>query len=403
MKKLLKLLLNNKILIVILLIIAIGLPTAIFKKAQGDETTIVVAVGIDREDDKISISIQSANSLIKPTNTMAALEQQSGSQSKLEVISQTGFSVADAISKLEDKTGKNLGFEHCHLIVLSDSIASENCVNILDYFYRKANINLAAYLVSTDESAKTILEKTSDAENVSSSKLQSNLVFNTNNYTTSNLSTIGKFFNDYFSSSKTSTMAFFKSKNISSEQEKSKINNEGESAIFYNGKKVDVIDESLTKGLNFVNLESVEGKMVLNSVSDENVFSNATVTVKIDEGKIKKSISLEENDFLTINLDVTLKIEVLEINQSDEKLSLNLGVENFLTDGLKEKIRQQVQNEVLAIHTYSKEKLVDVCGFLNLLYAFNNSGFKKLTNNSSMENILQKTNIVCKVDVNSYR
>ena len=156
MKKLLKLFLNNKILIVILLIIAIGLPTAIFKKAQGDETTIVIAVGIDREGDKISISIQSANSLIKPTTTMATSQQQSGSQSKLEVISQTGFSVADAISKLEDKTGKNLGFEHCHLIVLSDSIASENCVNILNYFYRKANINLAAYLVSTDESAKTI-------------------------------------------------------------------------------------------------------------------------------------------------------------------------------------------------------------------------------------------------------
>ena len=92
MNKVAKFLLNNKILIAILLIIAIGLPTAIFKKAQGEETTIVVAVGIDKQNDKFSLSIQSANSLVNGTQTQAALATSGGETQKLEVLTECGGS-----------------------------------------------------------------------------------------------------------------------------------------------------------------------------------------------------------------------------------------------------------------------------------------------------------------------
>ena len=97
MKKFFKLILNNKILSAILVIILVGFPTAIFKKAQGEETTIVVAVGIDKENDKYKLSIQSANALIKPNTTSSITSNQSG-ENKLEVIDDEGQSIADAIA-----------------------------------------------------------------------------------------------------------------------------------------------------------------------------------------------------------------------------------------------------------------------------------------------------------------
>ena len=401
MKKILNFLLDNKILIAILLIIAIGFPTAIFKKAQGELTTIVVAVGIDKEEGKYRISIQSANSLIKNTQTSASINAQGDSTPKLEVVDELGESLTDAINKLEIKTGRTLGFEHCHLIVLSDSVTSENCKNVLDFFYRKANITLGAYLISTDKSAKTVLEKTCESENTSTSNLQKNLGFNKNNFASANLTTIGDFFNDFYSESKTSSMAFLKSETVM-ESGSSLVENNGDSAIFYNGKKFSVIDRNLTSGLNFVNLETVNGKMVLTNVNDGDVFNDATVSVKIDEGKIKKSISAE-NDLAIINLQITLKIEVLEINTANENMDVSAGVENYLTDVLKDKIKEKIEGQVQAFHSYCKLNKIDVGNFFNFLYAYKNSEYKNMLNRFGVDEILENSVVNTKIDVYSFR
>lgn len=400
MKKITKYLLENKILIIVLLIIALGLPSAIFKKAQGEITTIVVAVGIDKENDEYKVSIQSANSLFKESKT-SSVSSQSQSEPKLEVVDAQGKSIADAINKLEIKTGRTLGFEHCHLIVLADSVASENCKNILDFFYRKANITLGAYLISTDKGAKTLLEKTCDSGNTSTSNLQKNLGFNKNNFSSSNLTTIGDFFNDFYSKSKTSTMMFLKSE-TAAETDGDAVNNEGQCAVFYNGKKFDVLDGSLTKGLNFVNLDKLTGKMVIDNVNDNIIYKNATVTINIDEGKIKKSISVK-NDFVIMNLEIDLKIEVLEINSQQSEFDINNGTENFLNDVLKEKIKETIKNELNVILTYCKENEIDLCNFLNYLYAFKNSDYKKVSSSFSIKEILEKSAIDAKINIYSFR
>lgn len=400
MKKFFKLILNNKILIAILLVVAIGLPTAIFKKAQGEETTIVVAVGIDKKEGKYQLSIQSANALIKPTTTSSASASQS-EESKLEVIDDEGLSIADAINNIEIKTGRTLGFEHCHLIVLSDSVSAENCKTVLDFFYRKANITLGAFLLSTDQSANTLLKKTCNSENTSTSNLQKNLGFNKNNYSSANLTTIGDFFNDYYSESKTSTIAFLKSEEAM-EKDSSKINNEGISAVFFNGKKFGVIDKNLTKGMNWVNLQKAKGKMVLTDVSDEEFFNNATVTIQFDDAKIDKTFSIK-NGYLTINLDISIKAEVLEISQKDSNLHLSLGSENYLSETLKNKIKQQIQNEISAIHSYSVENKVDVCNFFNLMNAYKNSEYKNWKNSLSASQFFEKMQITSNINVYSFR
>ena len=400
MKKLTKYLLENKILIIILLIIAIGLPSAIFKKAQGEATTIVVAVGIDKENDEYKVSIQSANSLIKENKTTRVNAQGSGDSPKLEVVDASGKTVADAINKLEIKTGRTLGFEHCHMIVLADSVATENCKNILDFFYRKTNITLGTFLISTDKSAKTLLKKTCDSGNTSTSNLQKNLGFNKNNFSSSNLTTIGDFFNDFYSKSKTSTMIFLKSETVVEEGNES-VNNEGQCAVFYNGKKVDVLDVNLTRGLNFINLEKLTGKMVVEGVNDE-IYKNDTVTINIDDGKIKKSISTN-NDIAVINLEIDLKVEVLEISSASDDFELNNGTENYLTEALKNKIKDSVQNEIGAMLTYCKENKIDVCNFLSYLYAFKNSEYNTLTKVASAEQILEKSAINAKINVYSFR
>lgn len=398
MKKILKYLRENKILYIILIIIALGFPTAVFKKAQGEQTTIVVAVGIDKKDGKYQVSIQSANSLIKPMDSASVA---GGEEQKLEVIDGSGLSISDAINEIEIKTGRHLGFEHCHLIVMSDGVTTENCKSVLDFFYRKANITLGTYLISTDESAKTILDSTNKAQNTSINVLQQNLGFNKTNYASSNLKTLGDFFNEYYMASKTSSMAFLKTSSMEG-VEGSVTQNNGESAIFQNGRKVAVIDKNLTYGLNFVNLPKISGDMVLTGVNDDEIYKNATVSVKIDEGEIKKTISTNAES-VSLNLKIQLRIEVLEVINENNYIGNNLGSENFLTEALKGEITKKVQTAIDDFHSYCKENKIDACEFLSYLNAYKNSEYKNLTSTLTEEEILNRTRISTQVEIYSFR
>ena len=395
MKKYFKKILKNKVLLIILLLTLIAFPTALVRPAQGEVTTIVIGLGIDKKDEEFYISIQYAD---ESTNTQET--------SKLNVISDSGKTIAQCFSNLKRKSGKEIGFEHCNLVILSDAVTSENCKTVLDTLYRKANISLNAFLVSTDISAKDILLKSADLENSSSSSLQNNLGFNKEKYTTSGLTTLGDFFKDFYSQSKYSKMAFIKSEEPKEDQNETnpdkQVKNEGKTSIFKEGKKIALVNQDITKGINWLNEKNLVGTIIAQNVTDDKYYNNATVSLYMSNSTISVKPKIE-NDVLVLVAKIKVYVDVVEVLQDKNNIDLNTGYKSYLTDNLKQNVSNVITGEIQGAVDFSKENFVDVCKFKDRFYKYKTSDYKKWLETHTDEDVYKFAKVNVEVEVFYYK
>lgn len=395
MKKYLNKVLKNKIMLVILVLTLVAFPAALVRPAQGEVTTIVIGLGIDKKDDKYNISIQYADESLKIQEV-----------SKLNVISDSGSTIAQCFSNLKIKTGKEIGFEHCNLIVLSDSVTSENVKSVLDTLYRKANISLNAFLLSTDVSAKDILLKAAELETSSSSSLQNNLGFNKEKYSASGLTTLADFFSDFYSKSEFSKMAFIKSEEPDENQTETKpdkkIKNEGQTSIFKAGKKVALVEKDITKGINWLNETKLVGTIVANNVTDNKYYNDATVALYMSSSKVKVTPRIER-DILILDVKIKAYVEVVEVLQENNSIDLNMGYKSYLSDELKKKASTVIKNDINNATEFAKTNFVDVCKFQERFYKYRNAEYKDWIKSHTSEDIYKFAKVNVDVDIYYYK
>lgn len=431
MKKFFSFIFTNKILIIILIMVCLVLPNAIVKEAQGDTTVIITGIGIDKKNDEINVSLQ----LISSQYSLA-------SGQNLEVAEGEGKTVGEALDNISYKLGKELGFEHCGIIILADSVSTtENCKDILDFLYRRANMTLNTLIISTDNQAKEVLNKAVKLENSAGSCIQNNLLFNKKNLNSANVLTMGDFFNDYYSKSQASTMYFVHHGKEAVEQDSSDsgdddgssgesseenefggggssssgggsgsgvqsselnmVENEGKSAIFKNGTKVATVGKEVTQGLNWISGGSIKGGMFIENVTDDKYYKDASVTIHIRKGKAS-SKAVFENNKPVLKVSVNITVEIEEINQEYDPIQLSSGYTPFLTDGLKQKIKEEINKQISSTEDYYKTSEIDICGINNKLNKFQHKKYKKWLQSYSEQDILSLSKVETKINIYSY-
>lgn len=112
------------------------------------KTAIVLAVGIDREEEEFILTSQIA---IPQSSTQGKATQ------AVQIVSR-GNTVADAFEKINAKTGWYPKLVFCKLILLGENTTQQNVFDALDFFLRDEYLTDDCLVATCDGSAKTLLD-----------------------------------------------------------------------------------------------------------------------------------------------------------------------------------------------------------------------------------------------------
>lgn len=140
----------NKVLS-ILIATSLVLLTGCFDYNEYENLALVSAIGIDTDNTNSQVTV-----------TVEYLEPSSGSSSSKAatssvVVKATGLAIADALTKIQEATGKKIFYGYLDEFVIGENAAKKMMKDILGYANRAPTIRTSAYLVITKETAEKVL------------------------------------------------------------------------------------------------------------------------------------------------------------------------------------------------------------------------------------------------------
>ncbi len=296
------------------------------------KTAIIMAVGIDREDDTFIITSQIA---------VPQSSKQGKATETVELVSR-GKTVADAFKEINAKTGWYPKLVFCHLIVLGEKTVQKNAFDALEFFILDEYMPDNCLVATCDGLAKDLLNVTALIDPSGSVAIQKVLSSHAERAGTVAPSTLREFAISYYSIGKSGYLPVVKtqpqqekisgeenlggsSQNSSSSQNGESANGSGssgssggsgktggneekekpvfsasETALFKNGKRVGTLTKEETFAFN-----AVKGKLRLASYLVEGKEGACSLTVKRNDPKIKISINDEGRTSYQIFLRLT--------------------------------------------------------------------------------------------------
>lgn len=144
---------HNKNTVRYYLVLALALVFLFFSNDFGwldvQKTAIVMAVGIDREEDTYVLTSQIA---------IPQSSKQGKSTETVQLVSK-GKTIAKAFSEINEKTGWYPKLVFCHLILLGEKTTEENVFDVLDFFLRDEYLTDNCLLATCNGLAKDLLNE----------------------------------------------------------------------------------------------------------------------------------------------------------------------------------------------------------------------------------------------------
>ena len=308
------------------------------------KTAIVMAVGIDREEDTFIVTSQIAI----PQSSKA------GKATEAVQLVSRGKTVGEALDEINAKTGWYPKLVFCNLIILGEKAAKENVFDALDYFLRDEYLSDDCLLATCNGLAKELLDTTALVEHASSTAMQKVLSPHAEQVGTVLPTTLREFSIAYFSESKSGFLPILmkepqqehidgekSEKSASGGQNASSDDAQGkksdptedkpvfsakETALFVNGKQVDVLTADETFALG-----SVLNKLRLASYTVNREGKTCSLTIKHNAPNIKLRTGKNENFTLDVNVTMSAGILDYSLSQDVEELSSigNVPMEYF--------------------------------------------------------------------------
>jgi len=416
---------KNKTLLIILIFAFWLVPQAISIPEQSRTETIVTGVAIDKVENDYEVTLQ----YIVP--------HASTSSQSLNLSSDKGKTIDEAISKVNAKLGKFSGFAHCRVLVFNEKACEENFTKLLDSFLRKKTNTNNIILINTKDSAKDLLG--------ASDNLDSNLYSYLNNNAHSDelknqgdLKSIGDYYVSYLGPSKTLAVNVVdiekesggdspsgsgdnsggggsnsssnssqgdnggsggsQSNSSQSSEEKKQIKNEGKLLIIKNQKKLLTLSAEDSKNLNLFNQNVKKSNLQIKDFSDENLV-NADITFDIYDKSVKTKVYFRNNEpYCDIYLKIHLRTSEVFSNSLD-KTDYEVLQQKY-TDKLFDEIRREIINRMQSAERNFKDNNYDVINCEEAFYKFKNGEYKKyLKLNNNKEEFIKYVHFNYYVDI----
>ena len=387
-----------KILITIFVMIFVFYFTTDFSLINIEKTALIVALGIDKGENGYEVTAQIA--LPEVDNSQAT--------NKESVISASGSTLYEAVTKIGGLTGWYPKLSFCNLIVIGENLLNENVMGLVDFFIRSYKVEDSAILCSAKGTAKELLLSSSPLDNISGLSLSKIFVRDYDGASRIMTTSIKQFSIGYYSKSGVGYMPMVKTiptdesglggktaEAVATSQPSSgsggKNGNEQQLVIydantcilFNKGYKIESLNGDEALCFSMLHKHVTEAVFTIPSIDDDGKIANISISVH----KLKNSLTLKYNGNTPIlcgDIKAWLKISDVNAPESVNALSTLGNLNNKVLHDAENFIKNNLLN------TFKKTQLVDCDIFevKNLLYRFQNKYYNrdKLT-------ILSKTQV----------
>ncbi|MGN8913593.1 Ger(x)C family spore germination protein [Anaerofustis butyriciformans] len=330
---------KNKIISVIFLIIMLPLLTSCFDYTELEREILIFTIGVDKIKTGYEVSAE----------TLQAEDYGGQLSIKPQVITSTGVSIYEALSKLDGKFNNKVNLSHCGLIIVGEEYAREDGINdILNLVFEENNLRFNTTFTTTyNSTAKEILNSSSENGTFHGFEILEQLSKN-------------KLFNDSARAYK--VINAIENQGIELTLPVIKRTNENEKKNFYANKIAVFKSDKLLgyiedKDVNYYSfLLNKKDSIQLKLNNDDSI-----VNTKISLNKTKDKI---ENNKLNIKMDINAYIESNDNNISQKQI--------------EKELEKQITKEIYSFINITQKKFkVDIFG-----YGFNLNN-KKIKNNHS--------------------
>lgn len=410
----------KKHLTIFILILALLLtPQSLNIQSELKMRIIITTIGVDYTDEKYEVTAQ----VVRPQNG----SEGGGRTAQLDFITAESDSIADALYQLSFLLGKTAGLGHVNSLVFGQSLVeSDNVVPAIDYFVRDARIPSSALILISEGEAKDELKNTSSLELSTAINMQKLFLYKEMSMN-GVMMQLEQFLNYYHriggcvvvsgikfedessneeSSSGGSTSGGSSGGNSSSGNSGGSESGGGESGgesssssggnssnvskrikydnpvyLFKDGKlayKYESKDEF--NGINLLNPKSEYGIIHVEGVTDE-VYDDASVDLYVRDKRISYECKFVDGKPKCIAKISTSRNEIEEINDKKVKdLSLYYTQKDYITDALKEKVKEEIIKTTMTVYNKAKEHNADILQLGNKLYSRHPKQWKEFYN-----------------------
>ena len=259
------------------------------------KTAIVMAVGIDREEDTFIVTSQIA---------IPQSSKQGKASETVQIVSR-GKTVADSFNEINAKTGWYPKLVFCRLILIGEKTAQKDVFDALDFFLLDEYMSDNCLIATCDGTANELLNVTALVDPSGSVAMQKVLSAHAERVGTVLPSTLREFAIGYFSDAKSGFLPILKTQpqqeriekttaisdssqngKSGAEENNKPVFSASETALFFDGKRVGTLTKEETFAYN-----AIKGKLRLASYSVQNENSVCTLTVKRNTPKSKCNLS----------------------------------------------------------------------------------------------------------------
>ena len=364
------------------------------------KTAMVMAVGIDRQDETFILTSQIA---------IPQSSKQGKATETVEIVSR-GKTIGEAFEEINAKTGWYPKLVFCNLIVLGEETTKNNVFDALDYFLRDEYLSDNCLVVACDGLAKDILNTSALVDSSSASAIQKVLSSHAERVGSVLPSTLREFSIGYFSDSASAYLPLIatepqqeiiggektpnsqsggseqaspsSSENSGNPEQKSQdkpVFSAGKTALFVHGKRV----ETLTKEETFA-LSTVLSKLRLATFSVDAEKGSCSLNIRHNEKKVQ--LLAKNEQAFDLNVHVTLTAGLLDYSKAlplkDTSDAGKVPIEYFTL------AERKLSGDIQTVFEKCKAVRCDLFGVRERLLKFNKRSLKK-----QEDTALQKTNI----------
>lgn len=352
---------NKKILIIFI----VFLLTGCWNYKELNSLAISTAMAIDKVDDEYEVSILIANSKKSQVSSKEG-------ESQTIVYSGKGKSLSKALKEIDLKNPRQTYIGHLSVIIVSEDVAKEGMLGMLDLLLRNSESNKRFYLaVAKDVKAKDIVSILSPLETFPAQNIATNISFSKESQAVSTAIIYSKFIENLIKKGINPILSSItiegdikdgKKDDSLQKSQPDAIVKTSQIAIFKKDKFLTFASNEESRGINLINNEITE--MILE------VEDGCTTIVKASEMNTKFNI----NSDLSVDIIVDGRGNIIENNcDIDLQKSDNIKKIEKLTN---KQIKKLIQKGIKLTKKYK----TDIFGFGNSLYKKDPKKFNRIKN-----------------------
>ena len=345
------------------------------------KTAIVMAVGVDREEDTFIVTSQIA---------IPQSSKQGQASETVQLVSR-GKTVAQAFEEINAKTGWYPKLVFCYLVILGENTTNYNVFDALDFFLLDEYLSDKCLIATCEGTAKDLLNVTALVDPSGSVAMQKVLSTHAERVGTVLTSTLREFSIGYFSESRSGYLPILKTlpqqeevgetvaaptqeqgqqpSGASGNSQDKPVFSAGETALFVGGRRVD----KLTKEETFA-FGAVTNKLRLAPYSVEK--DGQTCTLNVRRNTPKRNFCLGEDNRPVYQAEILMTAGLLDFSKA---LSLQEGKDaGDIPEGVFAAAEQRLEGQISSVFEKCKNCRCDLFGVVESLQKKEKSKFEQL-------------------------